>query len=96
MSNLRSRVQRYRASRLTEQKLGLDNAISSQLAPRRSGIGDGRRRFPRDVRQAVYRHLVHTIRRTDTELEIGLCLEESEMAQMLHSELRLGRCNCVL
>ena len=84
------------ALHLTEQKLGRDNAISKQLGPRRSGTGDGRRRFPRDVRLAVYRHLVHTIRRTDTELEIGLCLEESEMAQMLHSELRLGRCNCVL
>jgi spore photoproduct lyase len=84
------------ALHLTEQKLGRDNAISKQLAPRRSGAGDGRRRFPRDVRQAVYRHLVKTIRRTEIELEIGLCLEESEMSQILHSELQLGRCNCVL
>jgi spore photoproduct lyase len=83
------------ALHLTEQTLGRDNPISTRLEPRRTP-GDGRRRFPREVRQAVYGHLIDTIRRADAELEIGLCLEESELASTLSTRFPLGRCNCVL
>jgi spore photoproduct lyase len=84
------------ALRLTEQKLGRDNTISSQLEHHGKVAPDGRRRFPRDLRQRVYRHLMDVIRRIDNELEVGLCLEEMSMFDALGMIASLGRCNCVL
>jgi spore photoproduct lyase len=84
------------ALQLTEWKLGRDNPISAQLDPRRRAASDGRRRFPRALREQVYRHLVEVIRRADAELEIGLCLEETELIDSLQTEIVPGRCNCVL
>lgn len=84
------------AIRLTEQKLGRDNLISVQLDRYCSGASDGRIRFPRELREKVYRHLLDTICRVDTKLEVGLCLEESSMFDALGLTPSLGRCNCVL
>ena len=83
------------AVRLTEQKLGRDNLISAQLDSRPRS-GDGRARFPPDLRQHVYRHLLTTIGRLDPKLQIGLCLEESSMFDSLELASSRGRCNCVL
>jgi spore photoproduct lyase len=84
------------AMRLTEQKLGLENSISSQLGRRGSGKSDGRSRFPRDLREKVYRHLLDLIQRLAPSLEVGLCLEEESMFDTLGMKASLGRCNCVL
>ena len=84
------------AMRLTEQKLGPENSISSQLDRRRNGKSDGRSRFPRDLREKVYRHLLDLIQRLAPSLEVGLCLEEEWMFDTLGMKASLGRCNCVL
>jgi len=83
------------ALRLTEQKLGDDNLISAQLDRARHRAADGRRRFPCDLRQRIYSHLLSTIRGVDAELQVGLCLEEPEMLDWLGLHGSLGRCNCV-
>ncbi len=84
------------ALRLTEQKLGDDNAISTRLDRARHRAADRRLRFPRDLRRQVYGRLLRTIRGVDAELEVGLCLEEPEMLDWLGLHGSLGRCNCVL
>lgn len=81
---------------LTEQKLGRDNPISTHLDRRRRGKSDGRTRFPRELREKVYRHLLSHIQRFDANLEVGLCLEEEYMFAALGMRASLGRCNCVL
>jgi spore photoproduct lyase len=81
---------------LTEQKLGRDNPISAQLDRKRHGKSDGRTRFPRELRETVYRHLLNQIQRLDPGLEVGLCLEEDYMFDALGMSASLGRCNCVL
>jgi spore photoproduct lyase len=81
---------------LTEQRLGRDNPISVQVDRRRHGKSDGRIRFPRELREKVYRRLVRHIHRLDRNLEVGLCLEEESMFDALAMRASLGRCNCVL
>ena len=83
------------AIRLTEQKLGPHNLISTHLDKRRN-LADGRARFPSNLRERGYRHLLSTIRKIDPKLEVGLCLEESSMFDALELSASLGRCNCVL
>ena len=105
LTNLLSRVRLQRitlgsicsypqAMRLTEQKLGPDNPISLQLG--QSRMPDGRTRFPRELREEAYRHLLQTIRRQNADVEIGLCLEEPSMFDSLDMANCMGRCNCVL
>jgi spore photoproduct lyase len=84
------------AMRLTEQKLGPENLISSQVDRRRNGKSDGRTRFPRELREKIYRHLLDLIQRLAPSLEVGLCLEEEWMFDTLGMRASLGRCNCVL
>jgi spore photoproduct lyase len=84
------------AMRLMEQKLGSENSISAQVIRRRNGGSDGRIRFPRELREKVYRHLLDLIRRLAPNLEVGLCLEEEWMFDTLGMKASLGRCNCVL
>jgi DNA repair photolyase len=81
---------------LTEQKLGRDNPISAQVDRQRRGKSDGRTRFPRELRERVYRHLVNQIERLDRNLAVGLCLEEECMFDALGMRASLGQCNCVL
>ncbi|OHB71814.1 MAG: hypothetical protein A2V70_01330 [Planctomycetes bacterium RBG_13_63_9] len=81
---------------LTEQKLGRDNPISAQLDRKRHGKLDGRTRFPRELREKVYRHLLDQIQRLTPDLEVGLCLEEGCVFDAIGMRASLGRCNCVL
>lgn len=81
---------------LTEQKLGRNNPISAQLDRKRHGKSDGRTRFPRELREKVYRPLLSQIQRLDPGLEVGLCLEEECMFDALGTRASVGRCNCVL
>jgi spore photoproduct lyase len=80
---------------LTEKKLGSKNWISTQLEKRRS-LADGRARFPATLRERAYRHLLSSIRTIAPKLEVGLCLEESNLFDNLGLLSSLGRCNCVL
>jgi spore photoproduct lyase len=73
------------AMRLTEQKLGPDHSISSQVDRRRNGKLDGRTRFPRELREKIYRHLLDLIQRLAPSLEVGLCLEEEWMFDRIAS-----------
>ena len=82
------------AMRLTEQRLGRKNPISAQLDRRQTP--DGRARFPQGLREEVYRHLLQVIRERNTDVEIGLCLEEPSMFDSLDMGQSIGRCNCVL
>ena len=84
------------AMRLTEQKLGRENPISVQLDRGRGRMTDGRARFPRELREEVYRHLLLTIRQQDEDVDIGLCLEEPTLFDSLDMRDSVGRCNCVL
>lgn len=57
---------------------------------------DGRLRFPRAVREEVYRYVIDCIRRQRPDLEIGLCLEDKAMFAALDLQESIGRCNCVV
>ena len=84
------------ASRLMEDKLGPDNAISRSLADRPQRSADGRRRYPTSLRFQMYRNLVDVIQRFRPGLQIGLCLEEATTFETLGMTANIGRCNCVL
>jgi spore photoproduct lyase len=83
------------AMRLTERKLGPRNAISTRLDDGRTRL-DGRARFPRSLREKVYRRLIETVRGLAPDVEIGLCLEEPSIFESLGLSGSRGRCNCVL
>jgi len=82
------------ALKLTEEKLGRKNPISSQLEKSKSN--DGRIRFPCKLRVTVYRHLISVIRQFQPELSIGLCMEEPPIFEALNMKNAIGLCNCVL
>ena len=81
------------ALRLTARALGSDNAIARRIA--REPSADGRRRFPRELRAALYRHVIGEIRRHAPSLPIGLCLEEAELWQTCGLDPAAPACNCV-
>lgn len=83
------------AVQLMNAKQGEKNRIASHFA-RSSKAADGRRRYPFDLRRTAYEHLVQTARSVCPELEIGLCLETTEMFETLGMQGSLGKCNCVL
>lgn len=82
------------ALQLTERKLGNDNPISRMLEKGKSK--DGRIRFPIKLRIKVYKYLVDTIRKLQPQLQIGLCMEETDTFKTLDMENSIGCCNCVL
>jgi len=82
------------ALQLTERKLGKDNPISKMLQKGKSK--DGRIRFPIKLRIEVYRYLVDVIKRLQPELQIGLCMEETDTFKALEMKNSIGCCNCVL
>ena len=84
------------AKRLMELKLGKENGVSSLLVRGPAKSDDGRLRFGRSTREEVYRCLIECIRRHRTDLEIGLCLEDTAMVATLGLQESIGRCNCVL
>ncbi|MGD0518907.1 MAG: radical SAM protein [Thermoguttaceae bacterium] len=84
------------AQRLMELKLGKKNVISSLLDRGPNKSEDGRLRFSRSTRTEVYRRLIECIRREQSDLEIGLCLEDEAMFASLDLQESIDRCNCVL
>ena len=86
----------YRGARqLMERKLGVDNVISNNLDTRLRKAGDGRERYPRELRQDIYSRIIETARSVRPDLELALCLEERTVWQTLGLEQNIGRCNCV-
>lgn len=87
----------YKGARnLMERKMGLDNAISTHIKGTCQGVGDGRARYSQALRSEVYSLIIETVRRLRPELELALCLEESELWHRTGLEAHMGHCNCVL
>lgn len=84
------------AIQIMEAKLGKDNLISRSLTVIDNGPDDGRARYPRAQREAVYRHLLQTIRRYRLDQTCALCMEDVAMAQDLGLYPNTGRCNCIM
>jgi spore photoproduct lyase len=86
----------YRNARaLMERKLGRRNAISDSFEDGR-GCGDGRMRYPRELRIRTYGALIEAARSALPEVDLALCLEERAVWEALGLADRIGRCNCVL
>lgn len=87
----------YRGARkLMERKMGLNNAISSNIEDASQRTGDGRARYPQALRREVYSLIIKTARHLRAELELALCLEEWQLWRSTGLEERVGYCNCVL
>lgn len=82
------------ALRLTERKLGKNNPISKMLEKGKSK--DGRIRFAINTRIEVYKYLIDKIRKLQPQLQIGLCMEETDVFKALDMGNSIGCCNCVL
>ena len=82
------------AHRLMNRKLGFENVIAGNM--QHTKTEDGRMRYPEELREKGYRHLIQTARRVRPDLEIGLCLETYNMFDSLDMQDAMGRCNCVL
>ena len=83
------------ARNLLTRHVGSGNPISDNMALASSG-GDGRRRYTPDIRIGMYRYLVDTAKRLRPDLQIALCLEETEIWEKVGDGLEQGVCNCVL
>jgi spore photoproduct lyase len=89
------------ALRLTKGALGADNLIARHVS--RQPCADGRRRFSRELRAALYSHIIAEIRRHEPDIPVALCLEELELWRACgldpFASLRAGparpACNCV-
>lgn len=64
------------ARQLMERKMGLTNAISTHVADASQKVGDGRVRYPRQLRQEAYSLVIQAVRQLRPDLELALCLEE--------------------
>ena len=86
----------YRGARkLMEEKMGRNNAISIHIDNSLT-IGDGRARYPQELRKEVYSLVIKTARGIRPDLELALCLEEESIWHDVGLGESLGRCNCVL
>ena len=86
----------YRNARgLMDRKLGRSNTVSVNFE-RSGGCGDGRMRYPRELRVRMYAALVKAARSARSDVELALCLEEHPVWEALGIEERMSRCNCVL
>jgi DNA repair photolyase len=84
------------ALQIMEAKLGKENLISRSLTVLNNSPGDGRTRYPVELRSRIYRHLLRTIRRFQPESTCALCMEDVALAQDLDLGGNIGRCNCIL
>jgi len=84
------------AKTLMEKKLGEGNSISQSLTVINNAPGDGRARYPRELRHAIYQHLLQTIRKYQPSLTCALCMEDVALAKDFGLEDNIGRCNCIL
>src|SRR5947207_5341938 len=71
------------AIQIMEAKLGKDNVISRSLTVIDNGPDDGRVRYSRGQREAVYRHLLQTIHRYRPDQTCALCMEDVSLAHDL-------------
>ncbi len=84
------------ALRLTEAKMGTSHAIATALEERAINSTDGRARYPAELRERMYQHLMAVIRELQPDASVGLCLEERTVFDALGMSRAIGRCNCVL
>lgn len=78
---------------ITRQALGAGNLLDRHVA--RQASADGRRRYPRELRVRLYRHLLEAIRRRAPRLPVGLCLEEREVWEACGLSPHPPACNCI-
>lgn len=87
----------YRSARhLMERKMGTRNVVSEHIDATSLNAGDGRARYPRDLRHEVYSLIIEFARRLRPDLEIALCLEEQALWESTGLMAGVGRCNCRL
>jgi DNA repair photolyase len=87
----------YRSARdLMERKMGPRNLVSERIDRTSAVGGDGRARYPRELRREVYSLIIATARRIRLGLEIALCLEEDALWESTGLQGNMGRCNCRL
>jgi spore photoproduct lyase len=84
------------ALNLMERKLGQGNLVSRSLSVINNSPGDGRARYPLELRRGIYEHLLRTIHRFQPELTCALCMEDVALAGSLGLAENIGRCNCIL
>jgi spore photoproduct lyase len=82
------------AMQLTRRKLTGDNSLFGLLNKTRSK--DGRIRFPVKLRSEVYKYLIDSIKKLCPEIEVGLCMEETDVFHALDMRGAIGCCNCVV
>jgi hypothetical protein len=83
------------AIRLTEAKIGPDDALSRGLT-RGGKSPDGRWRFDPSQRLACYRHLTRAIKQRRPDVQVSLCLEQHFIFEDLGMTESIAQCNCVL
>ncbi len=87
----------YRGARkLMENKMGLENAISTHIDGSSITTGDGRARYSQELRKEAYSLIIKTARELRPDLELALCLEEEAIWYDVGLGECIGRCNCVL
>jgi spore photoproduct lyase len=85
----------YTAARvLMETKLGLNNAISTNLENAESP--DGRNRYSTKLRAEMYKTIIKVAQELRPNIEIALCLEDEKLWKSTELESNIGHCNCVL
>lgn len=86
----------YRGARkLMENKMGLENAISTHIDGSSITTGDGRARYSSELRGEAYSLIKKTARELCPDLELALCLEEKAIWDEVGLGERIGHCNCV-
>jgi len=87
----------YRSARdLMERKMGTRNVVSDHIDKGSPVAGDGRARYPRNLRHEVYSLIIDSARRLCPDLEIALCLEGQALWESTGLVESMGRCNCGL
>lgn len=87
----------YRGARkLMERKMGVGNAISANIDDGSQRVGDGRARYPRELRHRAYSLIIEAARRLRPDIELALCLEEEALWHSTGLLESMGHCNCVL
>lgn len=84
------------AKRLMEAKLGNENDITKSLDSFSTRQADHRSRFSPATRIHMYRTIIEVVRKLQPNLDIALCLEESEVMEAVGLTESIGKCNCVL
>ncbi len=87
----------YRGARkLMEDKMGLENAISTHIDGISVTTGDGRARYSQELRKEAYSLIIKTACGIHPDLELALCLEDELIWHDVGLGEYIGHCNCVL